>query len=51
MLRYYADLSEADTAAALGLAAGTVKRYASDALAKLRTAPSLAGLLTEEAHL
>lgn len=48
VLRYYADLSEADTAQLLGLATGSVKRYAADALAKLRTAPSLAGLLTEE---
>jgi RNA polymerase sigma-70 factor (sigma-E family) len=48
VLRYYADLSEAETAQLLGLATGSVKRYAADALAKLRTAPSLAGLLTEE---
>lgn len=48
VLRYYLDLSEADTASALGIAPGTVKRYAADALAKLRTAPSLHGLLTEE---
>jgi RNA polymerase sigma-70 factor (sigma-E family) len=48
VLRYYADLSEADTAAALGIAPGTVKRYASDALAKLRADPALDGLLTEE---
>jgi RNA polymerase sigma-70 factor (sigma-E family) len=48
VLRYYADLSEADTARLLGLAPGSVKRYAADALAKLRVAPSLAGLLTEE---
>jgi RNA polymerase sigma-70 factor (sigma-E family) len=48
VLRYYADRSEADTAAALGIAVGSVKRYASDALAKLRTDPALDGLLTEE---
>jgi RNA polymerase sigma factor (sigma-70 family) len=48
VLRYYADMSEADTATALGIAAGSVKRYASDALAKLRTDPALHGLLTEE---
>jgi RNA polymerase sigma-70 factor (sigma-E family) len=48
VLRYYADLSEAETAQMLGLAPGSVKRYAADALAKLRVAPSLAGLLTEE---
>jgi RNA polymerase sigma-70 factor (sigma-E family) len=49
VLRYFLDLSEADTAATLGIAAGSVKRYSADALAKLRTAPSLRGLLTEEA--
>lgn len=47
VLRYYTDMSEADTAAALGIAAGSVKRYASDALAKLRADPALHGLLTE----
>jgi RNA polymerase sigma factor (sigma-70 family) len=50
VLRYYADLSEADTAAELGIAAGTVKRYAADALTKLRAAPSLRGLPTEEVY-
>ena len=48
VLRYYGDFSEADTAAALGIAVGTVKRYAADAVAKLRAAPALQGLLTEE---
>jgi RNA polymerase sigma-70 factor (sigma-E family) len=48
VLRYYADFSEADTATALEIAVGTVKRYASDALAKLRADPALEGLLTEE---
>jgi RNA polymerase sigma factor (sigma-70 family) len=48
VLRYYTDLSEADTAAALGIAVGSVKRYAADALAKLRVDPALDGLLTEE---
>jgi RNA polymerase sigma-70 factor (sigma-E family) len=48
VLRYYADMSEADTAAVLGISAGTVKRYASDALGKLRADPALHGLLTEE---
>jgi RNA polymerase sigma-70 factor (sigma-E family) len=48
VLRYYTDMSEADTAAALGLAVGTIKRYAADALAKLRADPALQGLLTEE---
>jgi DNA-directed RNA polymerase specialized sigma24 family protein len=48
VLRYYLDLSEADTAATLGIAAGSVKRYSADALATLRIAPSLRELLTEE---
>jgi RNA polymerase sigma-70 factor (sigma-E family) len=48
VLRYYADMSETDTGAALGISAGSVKRYASDALAKLRADPALHGLLTEE---
>jgi RNA polymerase sigma factor (sigma-70 family) len=48
VLRYYTDRSEAETAQLLGLAPGSVKRYAADALAKLRSAPSLTGLLTEE---
>ena len=48
VLRYYADMSETDTASALGISAGSVKRYASDALAKLRADPALHGLLTEE---
>jgi RNA polymerase sigma-70 factor (sigma-E family) len=36
VLRYYADLSEADTAAALGVSLGTVKSTASRGLAHLR---------------
>jgi RNA polymerase sigma factor (sigma-70 family) len=36
VLRYYLDLSEADTAAELGVTVGTVKSTASRALAKLR---------------
>jgi RNA polymerase sigma-70 factor (sigma-E family) len=36
VLRYYDDLTEADTARALGISVGTVKSHARDALARLR---------------
>lgn len=36
VLRYFDDLTEADTAAALGISVGTVKSHARDALARLR---------------
>jgi RNA polymerase sigma factor (sigma-70 family) len=36
VLRYYADLSEAQIAAAMGVSAGSVKRHASRGLAALR---------------
>ena len=36
VLRYFDDLTEADTAAALGISVGTVKSYTRDALAHLR---------------
>jgi len=36
VLRFYQDLSEVETAAAMGCAVGTVKSQTSDALAKLR---------------
>jgi len=36
VLRYFDDLTEADTAAALGISVGTVKSHARDALATLR---------------
>lgn len=48
VLRFYTDLSEAETARVLEIAVGTVKRYASDALARLRADPALTCLLTEE---
>jgi RNA polymerase sigma-70 factor (sigma-E family) len=42
VLRYYLDLSEAETAETLGVTTGTVKSTASRALRKLRTNPHLA---------
>ena len=36
VLRYFDDLTEADTAAALGISVGTVKSHVRDALARLR---------------
>ena len=43
VLRYFHDLTEAQTAEALGCSVGTVKSQASRALATLRTSPALAG--------
>ena len=42
VLRYWLDLSETETAAALGCSVGTVKSQASRALAALRRSPGLA---------
>jgi RNA polymerase sigma-70 factor (sigma-E family) len=39
VLRYYEDLTEAQTAEALGISIGTVKSQARDALARLRRSP------------
>jgi RNA polymerase sigma-70 factor (sigma-E family) len=44
VLRYYADLTEAQTAAALGIAIGTVKSRAARGLARLSIDPHLGGL-------
>ncbi|GGM12270.1 SigE family RNA polymerase sigma factor [Dactylosporangium sucinum] len=41
VLRYYADLSERETAQTLGVSVGTVKSVCSRALAKLRASPLL----------
>jgi RNA polymerase sigma-70 factor (sigma-E family) len=44
-LRYFEDLTEADTARALGCSIGAVKSHASRALRSLRARPALAGLI------
>jgi RNA polymerase sigma-70 factor (sigma-E family) len=46
VLRYFADQTEAQTAAAMGCSVGAVKAHASKALARLRDAPGLAELMT-----
>lgn len=48
VLRYFVQLSEAQTASALGIAAGTVKSRLSRALAHLSTSHHLSELTTEE---
>ncbi|MFC0624289.1 SigE family RNA polymerase sigma factor [Kribbella deserti] len=48
VLRFVEDLSEAETAAILGVARGTVKSTTSRALGKLRDTPELADLYVEE---
>jgi RNA polymerase sigma-70 factor, ECF subfamily len=47
VLRYFDDLSEADTADALGCSIGTVKSQTAKALSTLRRRPELAGLELE----
>ena len=47
-LRYLADLTEAQTAAAMRCSTGTVKGYSARALAALRTDPAVAELFAEE---
>jgi RNA polymerase sigma-70 factor (sigma-E family) len=48
VLRYFADQTEAQAAAALGCSIGTVKSQTARALTRLRTSPALAGVLSEE---
>jgi len=50
VLRYYAQLSEAETAQALGIPRGTVKSRLSHALRQLAQDPSVAALQTESPH-
>ena len=47
-LRYLADLTEAQTAAAMRCSTGTVKGYSARALAALRADPAVADLFAEE---
>jgi RNA polymerase sigma-70 factor (sigma-E family) len=46
VLRYFADMTEAQTAQTMGCSVGAVKSHASKAMARLREAPGLAELLT-----
>lgn len=48
MLRFHADLTEAQTADVLGVAVGTVKSYTARALSTLRQREELRGLMTME---
>lgn len=50
VLRYFNDLSEAQTAQVLDCSVGTVKSQTSRALAKLRSVPELQSLLEEVGH-
>jgi RNA polymerase sigma-70 factor (sigma-E family) len=47
VLRYFDDLTEADTAAALGISIGTVKSHVRDALASLRNQQSGGGEVSD----
>lgn len=47
MLRYWEDLTEAQTAQAMGCSVGTVKSNAAKGIAKLRAIPGLAEMVTQ----
>lgn len=49
VLRYFVDLSEAETAATLGCSVGTVKSQCHKAIARLRAVPGLAEIWTGDA--
>ena len=51
VLRYFDDLTEADTAEALGISVGTVKSHARDALARLRHQQSGRSLMRGHARI
>jgi RNA polymerase sigma-70 factor (sigma-E family) len=46
VLRYFADMTEAQTAHAMGCSVGAVKSHAAKAMARLRDAPGLAELMS-----
>ena len=48
VLRHFDDLTEAQTAAALGISVGTVKSQHARAMSTLRTSPHLEGLTTNQ---
>lgn len=47
VLRYFVDLSEAETASVMGCAVGTVKSQSAKALSRLRHVPGLSDVMTE----